>query len=266
MARRKVWVVAAVCGAMCAVCIALYSQSLEREYADQRDRALERFGGEQVGICVASRDILPGETLDQTNTAVKPWLADLLPEDAVASLSDLESAIASVPIYQGEPVVKRRTGAVEQRSVEVPEGLAAVSVPAQDVSAVGGSVAPGTRVDVYATSQAGADAIARGVLVLATSASIAGEGASSQLSWITLAVEPSFVEELIAASRRTDLYFSISNATAASIGADASAGAGALAGADASDVAADGPSGGNAVEDSGIEGGKGDGAPYPAVS
>ncbi len=216
MTRRRTWVIAAVCGVLCAVCIALYAQSLEQKYAEQREDALERFGGEQVGVCVATRDIVSGEELDQTNTTVRPWLAELLPEDAVEDLSSLGSTVVSEPIYAGEPIVEGRTGTVKRHAMDVPEGFAAVSVAAQDVSAVGGSIAPGVRVDVYAASEAGADVIARDVLVLETSSNAGADASSSGLSWVTLSVEPSFVEELIAASQRTKLYFAIPNGTAPS--------------------------------------------------
>lgn len=278
MARRRVWIIAAACGVLCAACIGLYAQSLEQEYADRRDQALERFGGEQVGVCVAVRDILPGEQLDQTNTEVKPWLVDLLPDGAVESLSSLESATVSSPIYQGEPIVAHRTGNAERQALDVPEGYAAVSVPAQDVSAVGGSVAPGMRVDVYAVSDSGADDIARNVLVLATSASVAGNSPSPQLSWITLAVKPSFVEELIAASKRTDLHFAVSNGAGAASADRGAESAGREAESEVREGGSAGQEGGSPPERAadgktdrsgltqGDEGGRADGTTHSAVS
>ena len=74
----------------------------------------------------------------------------------------------------------------------MPEGLTALSVPAKDVQAVGGAVAAGSRVDVYATGGTSTDVLASGVLVLATSASA-----------------PESVQEIVAAAQKTELYFTL---------------------------------------------------------
>ena len=89
--------------------------------------------------------------------------------------------------------------------MEVPAGLSAVSVPAKDVSAVGGAITSGMHIDIYATGNITTSLIAQNVLVLATSSSFSEK--SSNVSWITFAVEPDKVQELVAASQTTTLYF-----------------------------------------------------------
>lgn len=94
--------------------------------------------------------------------------------------------------------------------LQVPDGLCAVSVPAKAVSAVGGSVRVGDKVNVYSTSAKSTDLLVANVEVLATSASTgAKKDETSDVSWITLAAKPSEVNELIAAAGVSDLYFTL---------------------------------------------------------
>lgn len=64
---------------------------------------------------------------------------------------------------------------------------------------------PGMAVDVYATGPAATSQLVQGALVLATSAST--EDASANNAWITLAVDPDRVQEVVAAAQNLALYF-----------------------------------------------------------
>ena len=88
----------------------------------------------------------------------------------------------------------------------VPAGMAAISVPARPVQAVGGSVEPGMEVDVYATGPVSTTKLVGGALVLATSAA-SESGATAE--WVTLAVEPERVQEVVAAAQNLELYFAL---------------------------------------------------------
>ena len=88
----------------------------------------------------------------------------------------------------------------------VPAGMAAISVPARPVQAVGGSVEPGMEVDVYATGPVSTTKLVGGALVLATSA-VSESGATAE--WVTLAVEPERVQEVVAAAQNLELYFAL---------------------------------------------------------
>ena len=90
-------------------------------------------------------------------------------------------------------------------------------MPAKDVQAVGGAVSAGSSVDVYATGSAATQALARGVSVLATSAGTddrQASGSSSKVTWVTLAVDPNQVEELVSAAQKTELYLTLPGADA----------------------------------------------------
>lgn len=203
---RKSIIICIVCGFVCAICVFLYTQSVRLDAENTRNAAMARYGGEQIEVCVATRDIAPGETIDSTSYELKLWLADLLPDDAVRSSNEILGKQVTSSIIAGEVISSKRflDSAV---SLEVPAGLSAVSVPAKDVSAVGGAISAGMHIDVYATGNISTTLIAHDVLVLATSATFVQSSTSSSVSWITLAVEPSSVQELVAATQTTTLYF-----------------------------------------------------------
>lgn len=203
--KRKSVLLCILCGVICALCVFVYTQSVRAEAEDTRNAAMARYGGEQIEVCVAKRDIAAGEKVDSTCYELKLWLADLLPDDAVRNSNDILGKQLTSSIVSGEVITSKRfqDSAV---SLEVPAGLSAVSVPAKDVSAVGGAINAGMHIDVYATGNISTSLIARNVLVLATSSTFS-EGSSTSVTWITLAVEPASVQELVAASQTTTLYF-----------------------------------------------------------
>ena len=107
-------------------------------------------------------------------------------------------------------MLTQRFEQVDGSVLQVPDGLCAVSVPAKAVSAVGGSVRAGDKVNVYSTSAKSTDLLVANVEVLATSASTGSKkDEASDVSWITLAAKPSEVNELIAAAGVSDLYFTL---------------------------------------------------------
>lgn len=193
-----------VCGIMCAAAVFAYLQGVKGESDALRAEALARYGGEQVSVCVAARDIAVGEKADASNTVEKLWLADLLPSDAVRSVQDVAGERLGSPVYAGEVVTVKRF-ARDDREIDVPAGLSVLSVPVQDVQAIGGSVGPGLRVDVYATGASGTELLAPDVSVVSSS----NDGQSDSISWVALAVEPRFVQELISASQKMELYLAL---------------------------------------------------------
>ncbi len=206
MRKKKTIVVGVASGLLCAVCVLLYLQEVNGRAEAARAEALERYGGEQLEVCVAKRDIAAGEEVDSGAVEVKLWVADLLPQDAVSDLSDVVGKTATSSILEGEVISARRFEETET-SLDVPDGLSVVSVPARDVQAIGGAVSPGMSVDVYATGSTSTDVIAEDALVVSTSASAAGDQEGGSVTWVALAVPPDQVQELIAAAQTAELYF-----------------------------------------------------------
>ncbi len=192
------------CGIVCAVCVFSYAQMVRGEADSARAEAMERYGGEQVEVLVATKDIYPGETLDSSNSTVRTWLSDLLPDECVSSLSDVKGLQVASMIVKGEAVTKHRFDA-GSTSIDVPEGCVALSVSAQDVQAVGGSLKAGSLVDVYATGTQ-TSRIGQNILVLATNVENA-DSTKTKVSWVTLAVPAEQSQEFVTASQSMDIYF-----------------------------------------------------------
>lgn len=238
MRRGKLTMAMSVaCGVLCAACVALYMQGVRGEADAARAEALERYGGEQLEVCVAKRDIAAGQTVTDADVEMRMWVADLLPADAARSVEEVEGRVPSSPIMEGEAVVLKRFEG-HPTSLDVPDGLAALSVPAKDVQAVGGALAEGAVADLYAAGGTSTSLLARDVLILATSSS-GSDGVDAELSWVTVAVEPESVQEVIDSAQKSELYFAVSSDPG---GAEAASAGGSEAddpGADAADPSDD---------------------------
>ena len=230
MKQKQMMAIAIGCGVACAVCVGVFMASVQGQADAARAEALARYGGEQVEVCVATRDIIAGERVDLSAVEVKLWVADLLPEGALRSAGDAVGKVATSSILKGEVVSAKRFESARD-TLDVPEGKEAVSVPAKAVQAVGGAVRPGMKVDVYSSGDTTTSVIAQSVMVLATSVGESGSLASSGAGWITLAVDSGKTNEIIAASNKTTLYFVIPGEQEASQAAESSQSASAAAAA-----------------------------------
>ncbi len=202
MSTRKRLIVSIVCGVFAVLLMAGYAAGVRGEAEEQRRDALKQFGGSTAVVCVATRDIAQGETFSERNVAAVEWLVDLLPNGVVSDLGSLAGKTASASVAKNTPISSVCVSA-QDVAVEVPEGLVAVSVPCSNESAVGGTISAGSVVDVYVVDSGAARMLSREVQVLKTSAG----PASTSLSWAVLAVDPSEVEAMIAASSVQRLYF-----------------------------------------------------------
>lgn len=208
MKQKRMTAIAVACGIACAACVALFMMSVQGEAEAARAEALARYGGEQVEAFVATRDIVAGERLDLSSVETKLWVADLLPERAIRSTSDAVGKTATSTIFKGEVLTSGRFEN-ERDSLDVPAGKQAVSVPAKAVQAVGGAIHAGMSVDIYSSGESTTTAIAQNVNVLDTSVGNSGALTSGDNGWVTLAVESEKVQEIIAASNKTTLYFTL---------------------------------------------------------
>ena len=253
MARRKTTVAASVaCGVLCAACVVAFMQGVRGEAEAARAEALARYGGEQLEVCVATRDLPAGQAIAAGDVELKMWVADLLPSDAAQTIEEVEGRVPSTPIMEGEVVVLKRFEG-SNATLDVPKGLAALSVPAKDVQAVGGSLAAGETADLYAIGTSTV-LLARDVLVLATS-STGSEGAQTELSWVTVAIAPESVQEIIDASQKSELYFVLPSAESADeSAAEVPASTDAARGKQTDEASQDQPAGGESPEQPSEEG------------
>lgn len=193
-------------GLLCAVCVGAYITQLDERANAAQAEMLAKYGGDQIDVCVAKRDITAGSTITESDVETKTWIATLLPANAVTDKKNAVGKRAGSTILAGEVVSESRFG-FESTDIEIPDGLVAVSVPSREVQAVGGAIGAGMTTDVYAVGGSSTTRIAPAVQVLATSMSSGGEGASS--AWVTLAVEPEIVQELVTAAETLEIYFTL---------------------------------------------------------
>lgn len=210
--RNKPAVIAAACGLLCAACVGMYMADVDGQAHAAQSEMLARYGGDQVEVCVAKRDIAAGQTIADGDIETKMWIATLLPADAVTAKADAVGQQVGSSILAGEVVSQARFGFASS-SIEVPDGMVALSVPARAVQAVGGALAPGMSVDVYAVGANATARIASSVPVLET---CADASSASSASWVTLALAPEKVPEMVSAAESTELYFVLPSASAAS--------------------------------------------------
>jgi pilus assembly protein CpaB len=215
-ATRKRMLLAVVCGVLAALLIGLYAGDLQAQAASSRAAALAEYGGERVEVLVAARNIAAGETLSADNATMQPWLADLLPDGAFTAADAAYGQVVNAPVYRNEPLAKAKIADGSQR-LEVPEGLCALSIPVSDEMAVGGAIVIGSAVNVYAVGDTVVSLVAANVLVLESSNGYGDSGSAdaaggffaansrAALKWVTLAVRPEMVSELLAAARDKNL-------------------------------------------------------------
>ena len=202
MKRKATFLLSLLCGVVCALAVFAYTAQVHQDAVQARNEALSRYGGEQLEVCVATHDIAAGDTVSASNVTTRQWLVDLLPVDAVESFESVSGQRATSSIVQGEVLSSRHFegGTLE---IDVPSGLEAVSIEVEQAQAVGGALKTGATVDVYAAGSAETALLASDVYV------VSAGNASGTRTWITLAVPPDQVEQLIAATQSSTLYLTL---------------------------------------------------------
>lgn len=203
--RQKSLAIGIACGIGCAICVGAYILQVEQNSAAAQEQMLAEYGGNQIDVCVAKRDIVAGETISDGDIETRTWIATLLPSNAVTEKSNAVGKRVGSTILQGEPLSENRFG-FESDDIDIPEGTVAISVPARDVQAVGGAIRPGMVCDVYATGASSTAKLAQSVQILATSMA---QDDSASSAWVTLAIEPSKVQEMVSAAQNLEIYLTL---------------------------------------------------------
>lgn len=209
MKRGRRLALSALAGFAAAAIALLAIGDVRAEAARAEQEVLARYGGDLVAVCVATRDIDPGERVDEGNVEVVEWVSGMLPIDAVTSLKDAAGKTATSRIPSGAPLssvyFERR-----ESGLEVPQGKVAVSVSSDAEHAVGGVLERGEVVDVYLSRDALADRLTQAE-VLNTSTLANGGG---DVSWVVLAIDPSAVREVLAAASQGTVWLVVPGADA----------------------------------------------------
>lgn len=203
--RNKSAFIGIACGVLCALCVGAYVTQVDAQAEAAQAEILARYGGDQIEVCVAKRDIAAGQTITDSDIEQKLWIATMLPVDAVTVKSDAIGQQVGSSILAGEVISKIRFG-FDSASIDVPAGMVALSVPANPVQTVGGALSPGMSVDVYAVGGSSTSRIASGVGVIET---CANSGNSGSNAWVTLALPPDKVAEMVSAAENLELHFAL---------------------------------------------------------
>lgn len=206
MKKSKSMIAGLISAFVCGLCVLTYMGIVQQEADSARNNVIARYGGEQVEVLVAKRDINPGEMIDGSNTLKKLWISDLLPEGSITNASDAYGKKVASFVATGEVLLTKRFE-TSTLGIEVPEGLVALSVPAQDINAVGGAITKGSYVDVYAVGTS-TTCLGRSIGVLATS-NPDEASAGQKMNWITLAIDPAKVQEFVSAAENLEIYFTL---------------------------------------------------------
>ena len=153
MNRSRRLAISAFAGLAAALVCFMAVTGAHRDAERVEQEMLAQYGGELTSVCVASREIEPGEKIDEGNVVVTEWVSTLLPQGAITGLSSVlgRTATAQIPAHAplAEAYFEQREGAVD-----IPRGMVAVSVASDPEHAVGGILTRGETVDVYALGDA----------------------------------------------------------------------------------------------------------------
>jgi pilus assembly protein CpaB len=119
------------------------------------DRALA--GQETVEVLVVREHVERGTAAEELDGLVisERIPAKVRPSDSVASLGDLEGKVATVDLVAGEQLLAARFAEPAQleaeNDTEVPEGLQEVTISLSPDRAIGGRIAPGDTIGLFAS-------------------------------------------------------------------------------------------------------------------
>jgi len=135
--------------------------------------AIYYVSAQRVAMVVAAQDIAVIRPLTSQDLELRWVPPDALPTGAVLNVDDVIGRVPLTPLWEGQPLVVKALGddaAVFQTGLTLRPGERAIAIPVVAVSAVGGAISPGARVDVIAVPLIGRAPAGRTVELLAANA------------------------------------------------------------------------------------------------
>ena len=130
---------------------------------------------QRTDVVVMSRDIEVPRPLTPEDLEVRVVSAELAPADAAQRIDDVIGLVPRAPLLRGQIVLTRAVASElpDFRSgLVLRSGLRAIAIPVSAVSAIGGAIVPGSRVDVLAVPVLGRAPAGRGTELLSTAATV----------------------------------------------------------------------------------------------
>jgi pilus assembly protein CpaB len=172
-----------------------------------------------VTVIVSKVDIAVGTRLDtlasQGSFTTRNFPQDTLVQGVVTNLSQLQGQVAAFPILAGEQISQVRfegTTSVSGGRLGIPDGFVAVTVPLDAPKEVGGAVARGDHVTIYATFSTSTLTLIPDALVLNSGTSLiaAQNGQPAQSTYqLTVALKPLDAQRLVLAQSKGELWTSL---------------------------------------------------------
>jgi pilus assembly protein CpaB len=135
--------------------------------------AIYYASAQRVAMVVAAQDIAVTRPLTSEDLELRWVPPDVLPTGAIVNIDEVIGRVPVAPLWEGQPVVVNALGngaAVFQSGLTLRPGERAIAIPVGAVSAVGGAISPGARVDVIAVPLVGRAPAGRSVELLAADA------------------------------------------------------------------------------------------------
>ena len=185
-------------------CFFAYVQSVRADAEKSRAEAIQKYGGELTSILVATKQIEPGETLSSSNTQIKSWISDLIPEGAITNPESVMGRTVSSVIGVGMPVVSLHLRSVASQ-ISIPENLVGLTISHGEKYGLAERLSAGTKLAAYEVTDSIITCIASDIAVLSDDT----EGTLYTSSSVTLGLTPEQVPAVLSAYARGTLRFTL---------------------------------------------------------
>ena len=185
-------------------CFFAYVQNVRADAEKSRAEAIQKYGGELTSILVATKQIEPGETLSSSNTQVKSWISDLIPEGAITNPESVMGRTVSSVIGVGMPVVSLHLRSVASQ-ITIPENLIGLTISHGEKYGLAERLSAGTKLAAYEVTDSLITCIASDISVLSDDT----EGTLYTSSSVTLGLTPEQVPAVLSAYARGTLRFTL---------------------------------------------------------
>jgi pilus assembly protein CpaB len=142
---------------------------------------------QRADVVVMSRDIDVPRPLTRDDVEIRTVSAELAPPDVAQRVDDVIGLTPRAPLVRGQLVLTRAVApelAGFRTGLTLSPGLRAVAIPVSAVSAVGGAIVPGARVDILAVPVLGRAPAGRTAELLASAVTVLDVRDESGIAYI----------------------------------------------------------------------------------
>ncbi len=181
---------------------------------------------ETVAVVVAKNNIHPRTRIQESMLQIKELPADIVPEGAIKSFTDVVNVQVKVSIFAGDILTIQKVfaeGGDEGFTGSIPADCRAVSISVNDITGVAGFAKPGDRVDLLLVEKgkhrAMTELLLQNVPLLSINQDAGGgipvdkngvpTGAIANPSIATFALQPKEALKLISAAKIGEIYISL---------------------------------------------------------